>query len=138
MPALEKPRLQLSPNRLLYLTLPRLWGGGWGVRKDSTHPWEPWRHSGGICLCAATLPLFKATLLTSQSGCRGEGLAGMLWLMVPSGQETKDGGGKQGLWQSQPGRQGFSFDVCLWAALFHAAAAAAIMALSSLPIFHVR
>lgn len=52
------------------------------MRKDSTHPWEPWRHSGGVCLCAATLPLFKATLLMSQSGCRGEGLAGTLWLMI--------------------------------------------------------
>lgn len=27
-------------------------------------------------------------------------------LMVASGQETKDGGGKQGRWQRQPGRQG--------------------------------
>lgn len=36
------------------------------------------------------------------------------------------------------GRQGFSFDVCLWAALFHAPSAAAIMPLSSLPIFRVR
>lgn len=50
--------------------------GRWlGCRKDSTHPWEPWRHSGSVCLCAATLPSFKATLFTSQSGCRGEGLA---------------------------------------------------------------
>jgi len=67
-----------------------------GARKDSTHPRQPVRHLGGVSLFIAALPSFKATLFTFQSGCRGGGLAGTLWLMVPSGQETKDGGGKQG------------------------------------------
>lgn len=85
MPALEKPLFRLSPNRLLYSTLLSLWRGGWGVRKGSMHPRQPVRHLGGVGLFVATLPSFKATLFTFQSGCRGGGLAGMLWLMAPSG-----------------------------------------------------
>lgn len=41
------------------------------MRKGSAHPWEPRRHSGGVCLFTAALPLFKSP----QSGCRGEELA---------------------------------------------------------------
>lgn len=80
---LEKPRLQLSLKRLLYLTLPRLWGGGWGAGEDSTHPWEPQRHS------VSSLPLLHCLHPSLDAGVKG-------WHMVASGQETKDGGGKQG------------------------------------------
>lgn len=59
-------------------------------------PQQPVRHLGGVSLFVATFLSFKATLFTFQSGCRGGGLAGTLWLMAPSGWETKGEGGKQG------------------------------------------
>lgn len=67
-----------------------------GVRKDCTHPQQPVRLICGVCLFVSTLHLFKSMLFTSQSGCRGGGLAGALRFVVPSGKEAEDGGAQQG------------------------------------------
>lgn len=99
------PLTQVSPGKATALVAPKqaslfntdqLVRRRMGVGKDCTHPQQPVRLSGGVCLFVSTLLLFKSTLFTFQSGCRGGRLAGTLRLLVPWGKETEDGGGQQG------------------------------------------
>lgn len=91
-----KAAAPVVPKQASLFNTAQLVGRRLGQGEDGTHPRQPLRHSGGVGLFVATLPSFEATLFTFQSGRRGGGLAGVLWLMVPSGQETKDGGGERG------------------------------------------